>query len=342
MNVRKTIRCQPSRTLISIGILAHLTIIQGCLRNKPKDDAASTQTLHNKSSVCDTENRTLRRNTKQDGSTNVPMRLGPAKSSNTRPSNSTVVKWITVPGGVFMMGSTTGYSDERPVHKVRLRSFQLSKTEVTVAQYRKCVMSRYCTKPFSGSFCNWSKSGREDHPVNCVDWFQARRFAKWVGGRLPTESEWEYAARSGGRNWKYPWGNSRASCKYAIIDEGCDSKCDFKAGCGKDRTWSVCSRIAGNTVHGLCDMSGNVWEWTEDWYHTSYSGAPGNGRAVTASPKGDTPLRAARGGSWSSGNDINIASKLPPTPRCADRYGYGPKERVPQLGFRVARSKISK
>ena len=138
-------------------------------------------------------------------------------------------------------------------------SLYLSNTEVTVGQYRACVKAGACSEPDTGKYCNWNESGREDHPINCVDWNQARTFAKWVGGDLPSEAQWEYAARSGGRDWKYPWGNESASCEYAIMDDGGN-------GCGKDRTWAVCSKPKGNSKQGLCDMAGGVWEWVRDEY----------------------------------------------------------------------------
>ena len=109
------------------------------------------------------------------------------------------IEFIKIPAVSFNMGSNDGDSDEKPVHQVQVSGFLMSKTEVTVGQYRKCVEAGRCTEPStSSSYCNWNKSGREDHPINCVDWGQARTFAKWVGANvdLPTEAEWECAARS--------------------------------------------------------------------------------------------------------------------------------------------------
>ena len=123
--------------------------------------------------------------------------------------------------------------------------------------------------------------------MNCLDWQQAVDFCAWAGGRLPSEAEWEYAARSGGpsSSYKYPWGNDAATCTYAVMDDG-------GYGCGTGRTWSVCSKPAGNTSQGLCDMSGNVWEWVEDWYHGDYTGAPTDGSAWVS------PTRLVPGVSW--------------------------------------------
>lgn len=218
-----------------------------------------------------------------------------------------------------MMGSSEGDSDEEPVHRVRVKAFELAKTEVTVGQYRACVEAGACTKPGTGGFCNWGESARESHPVNCVDWSQARAFSRWAGGRLPSEAEWEYAARSGGRDQAYPWGNEAASCDRTIVDNGGN-------GCGRQRTWPVCSKAKGNSAHGLCDLAGNVWEWVEDWYHDTYRGAPSGGSAWT-SPAGSYGV--FRGGSW-----YYTGSYC----RAANRNGYDPGYRLHGLGFRAARS----
>ena len=120
-----------------------------------------------------------------------------------------LLDWVQIPGGTFQMGSASGDDDEQPVHTVGVAGFKMMKSEVTVGQYRKCVDAGSCTAPDTGEDCNWN-TGREDHPVNCVDWNQAQAFAVWAGGRLPTEAEWEYAARSGGKARTYPWGDESA------------------------------------------------------------------------------------------------------------------------------------
>lgn len=229
--------------------------------------------------------------------------------------------WVSLPGGSYEMGSASGDADEQPVHTVQVPAFSVMKTEVTVSQYGRCVDAGSCTAPDTGGYkdaCNWGKPDRGDHPVNCVDWDQAVAFASWAGGRLPTESEWEYAARSGGRSQAYPWGDAAATCDRAVLNDG-------GLGCGLEHTAPVCSKPAGNSSQGVCDLAGNVWEWVQDGWHDTYTGAPGDG---TAWEEGASD-RVRRGGGWS-----NTASRL----RASYRYRYGPSNRDIYLGFRLARS----
>jgi len=137
---------------------------------------------------------------------------------------------------------------------------EFTKTEVTVAQYRSCFNEGKCSAPLTDSGCNWGAK-RNDYPVNCVDWNQANTFCVWTGGRLPTELEWGAEATDRGTR-KYPWGDEVVSCQRAIWGAGLGQT----DGCGKESAWQVCSKPAGNSVSGLCDMCGNVWEWTSSWF----------------------------------------------------------------------------
>jgi formylglycine-generating enzyme required for sulfatase activity len=183
-------------------------------------------------------------------------------------SGSAGTSWVKICGGTFLMGSTD-LPHTQLVHSVTVPDFEMLKTEVTVTQYKACVTASVCTVPlFEGdcsaaSYGNW-EAGRNGHPVNCVTWQQAIDFCAWIGGRLPSEAEWEYAARSGGQDIDYPWGDITATCTYAVMYEG-------GSGCNTGHTMAACSKTVGNTDQGLCDMAGNVWEWVQDVYHGSYN-----------------------------------------------------------------------
>jgi formylglycine-generating enzyme required for sulfatase activity len=181
-----------------------------------------------------------------------------------RPAKPVMVR---VPAGGFYYGcneSVDGecYDDEKPGRRITLREFKIDKTEVTVSAYEACVLAGACREPGSDGPCNWGKSGREAHPINCVNWYQARAYCAWAGKRLPTEQEWEKAAR-GTDGRIYPWGNERASCAHAVMDDGSGN------GCGRGNlTWPVGSKPSGASPYGALDMAGNVWEWTSSWFES--------------------------------------------------------------------------
>jgi formylglycine-generating enzyme required for sulfatase activity len=228
------------------------------------------------------------------------------------------IEWVSLPGGRYTMGRPDGEKYELPNRSVTVKPFQIAKTEVTVAQYRACVQAGACTPPATGGECTWGLEGRERHPVNCVDWAQARAFSAWAGGRLPTEAEWEFAARSGGADQDYPWGDTPATCERAVMSEG--GLFEMASwGCGEKAYWPVCSKPAGNSRQGLCDLAGNVWEWVEDCYG-SYADPPKDG--------GQCEKRVLRGGTLSSDARGVRASK---------RGANEPGKRTGN-GFRVARS----
>jgi formylglycine-generating enzyme required for sulfatase activity/serine/threonine protein kinase len=249
---------------------------------------------------------------------------------------------VKIPAGTFKMGSEDGEKDEKPAHEVVVSAFEMDRTEVTVAAYRACVEAGKCeasdtvyapdyyktaadVKLFSG-FCNWGKTDRATHPINCVDWKQAAAFCEWAGKRLPTEEEWEYAAR-GTDGRKYPWGDSApgptllnacgAECRVMWAKKGFTTKVMYEGTDGYEDTAPVGSFASGASPFGLQDMAGNVWEWTSSWYSADYS----KNRAGT--------YRVYRGGGW--GNDA------PADVRAADRNRNAPSDRDYDLGFRCAR-----
>ena len=222
------------------------------------------------------------------------------------------------------MGSDDGFENEIPVHIVEIASFQITQTEITVSQYRKCENSGSCVMESSTNIlCNANPPGYENHPLNCVDYNEAVDFCGWSGGRLPSEAQWEYAARSGGQKIAYPWGNEMPSCEYAVMD-------DEGNGCGSGRTMEVCSKTKGNTEQNLCDMTGNVWErtlslWGKDWERSDFE-YPYDLQDGRENLEADDDIRrVVRGGAFSS---LLV-------PRCACRSGPYSKNLENDIGFRV-------
>jgi len=218
---------------------------------------------------------------------------------------------VLVPAGPFLMGNNNDYfdndSDEFPQHSVDLPAFLISRYPVTNSDYRKFVEATGHTPPRF-----WTKSGEipaglENHPVVGVNYYDATAYAAWLGRRLPTEQEWEKAARGpNGRRW--PWGN--------IFDRD-------KANVGNKTTSAVGSYPDGASYYGVLTLSGNVWEWTDTWYRL-YPGSPPN---RTAQRFIGTKVKSVRGGSY--GSDIGSA-------RGADRGIKPPADSGPTLGFRTA------
>jgi eukaryotic-like serine/threonine-protein kinase len=220
-----------------------------------------------------------------------------AGNSRTREKDGMVT--VYVPGGEFTMGSDTGEGNERPVHRVVLSPFWIDRTEVTNAQFRMCVEAGACQPPTA---CEWGEptyddGGKADHPVVCVDWDQAEAYCRWAGARLPTEAEWEKAAR-GTDGLTYPWGNAFDGSKVNFCDRNCrETWKDATADDGYARTAPVGSYPEAGSPCGAWDMAGNVWEWVADWYAAGYY-ADSDGDNPPGPPTG--VYRVLRGGGWNS------------------------------------------
>jgi formylglycine-generating enzyme required for sulfatase activity len=226
------------------------------------------------------------------------------------------VAMVLVPEGNFSMGSDTGEDDEKPIHTVYLDEFYIDKYEVTNKLYRACVDMRVCQPPLrTGSFTRASYYGNsqfDNYPVIYVDWDMAKNYCEWRGARLPTEAEWEKAARGTDRRI-YPWGNT-IECTNANYGD-----------CVGDTT-AVGSYESGISPYGVYDMAGNVWEWMADWYSESYySSSP------TSNPLGpDTGLsHVLRGCAW-----FDCINNV----RSAYRYRDDPNLALFNVGFRCSRS----
>ncbi len=237
------------------------------------------------------------------------------RSGSTWTSPADGMVQVYVPAGEFLMGSADSDADagsnEKPQHKVTLAAYWIDRTEVTKDQYQRCVAAGKCAAPAC------SGTGQGNHPVVCVWWQEAANYCAWAGRRLPTEAEWEKAAR-GTDGWKYPWGNEAPDCarlNYWGKDGGCGGN-----------TTTVGSYPSGASPYGALDMAGNVWEWVADWYDAAYYvSSPG------ANPKGPDAgqYRVLRGGSW-----YNVTWSV----RAAVRNWYDPEFGGVSLGFRCARS----
>jgi|GEM_PF-874551 len=236
--------------------------------------------------------------------------------------------WIGLPGGTFSMGVPAGRTalavgrNERPAREVTLSPFSLTRTEVTVDAYASCVAAGACTPAASDGddACNSGRDGRGGHPVNCVTWEQARTYCRWAGGRLLSEAEWEYAARSGGQPRWWPWGNEAARCDRARfnLDE------IGRGGCGPGGTAVPCAFPEGHGDQGICDLAGNVAEWVADRAGPYPEGPEKDPRGPAT---GDE--RVTRGGAWRWGADRTRAtSRVPMKPTSAEAW----------LGFRCART----
>ncbi|MCS7019581.1 MAG: formylglycine-generating enzyme family protein [Cytophagales bacterium] len=221
---------------------------------------------------------------------------------------------VLVEGGNFLMGSEDGEPEEQPIHKVSVSSFYIGKYEVTVAQYRE-----FC-KETGRAMPETPKWGWQDTaPIVNVSWNDANAYCKWLTQktgqpyRLPTEAEWEFAARGGNKTKKFRFAGSNNLDEVGWFDKNSNK-----------RTQPVGEKMPNEL--GLYDMSGNVWEWVQDWFDSDY---------YSKSPEKDPPgpsrgsMRVMRSGSWINYEEDN---------RIAIRISNMPHDTGPFFGFRVALS----
>ena len=204
------------------------------------------------------------------------------------------MEMVYVPAGEFSMGSESGDIDEKPVHTVYLDAYWIDKYEVSNGQYAKCVAAGDCTKPsYTKSYTRSNYYGNpeyDNYPVIYVNWNQAKDYCQWAGGELPTEAQWQKAARgTDGRIYIYPWGNERPDSRLANYDGNIGD------------TSPVTDYEAGASPYGALNMAGNVREWVNDWYGSNYYST-----SPTRNPSGPSSgeYRVLRGGSWNDSNRI--------------------------------------
>lgn len=205
---------------------------------------------------------------------------------------------VNLPGGTYTMGRTGT--------KVTVEPFRLDATAVTVGTYQACVQAGACSEPDRGPWCAYGDEARNAHPVTCVDWKQAVTYCAWVGKRLPSEEEWEWAARGAEAATVYPWGNDEPAGQLCWSGRG-----NERGARGFDQTCTVGSFPGGDSPQGVKDLAGNVREWTS-------SGYPG------------APDRVTRGSSWNynEGKQVQVTNRIRLSP--GHRAGF--------LGFRCART----
>ena len=223
---------------------------------------------------------------------------------------------VLIPAGEFTMGSQDGDADERPAHKVQVNAFSMDVYEVTVRQYAEFLRAEGFHSPLDWKTMN--QPTHQKYPVANVDWADAAAYCKWAGKRLPTEAEWEKAAR-GTDGRLYPWGNDPPTPLHANYGKTGSHNYEALAPVGTFEN--------GKSPYGIYDMAGNVWEWVSDWYDTDYYK-----NSPQQNPEGPPTggFKVIRGGAWNTS-----ARNL----RSSDRYWDPPSFRSLYFpGFRCVKN----
>jgi len=235
------------------------------------------------------------------------------KPVSTKPPEGSMV---VIPAGEFTMGSQDGDADERPAHKVQVNAFSMDVYEVTVRQYAEFLRAEGFHSPLDWNTMN--QPTHQKYPVANVDWADAAAYCKWAGKRLPTEAEWEKAAR-GTDGRLYPWGNDPPTPLHANYGKTGSHNYEALAPVGTFEN--------GKSPYGIYDMAGNVWEWVSDWYDTDYYK-----NSPQQNPEGlpTGGFKVIRGGAWNTS-----ARNL----RSSDRYWDPPSFRSLYFpGFRCVKN----
>jgi formylglycine-generating enzyme required for sulfatase activity len=221
---------------------------------------------------------------------------------------------VGVPHGEFAMGHGSG---DNPEPQVILSDYWIYSTEVSNAQYSACVAQGWCSPPDPLDNPEYESHQSLQRPVVGVTFEQARSYCQFMAGDLPTEAQWEKAAR-GETSARYPWGDSDPTCELANL-----------ANCLKHAD-DVTSGERGKSSYGALNMAGNVYEWVADWYDPAYySNSPTDDPQGPAGPTAEMNMRALRGGSWVAANEMVFHT--------SNRNGLDPSHSSESLGFRCAR-----
>jgi formylglycine-generating enzyme required for sulfatase activity len=233
-----------------------------------------------------------------------------------------------VPAGSFMMGSQNGAEDEKPVHEVQLDAYYMDVYEATNQSYKACMDAGLCGAPIGrGSYTvpdYFTSTEYANYPVIYMAWEQARVYCAWRGARLPTEAEWEKAAR-GTDQRIYPWGDGIDN---SLANYGRETSGEAPAGNTDSGTSAVGSFKLGISPYGMHDMAGNVLEWVADWYDTGYYA-----QSPASNPQGPETgvVRGLRGGAWVLREDML---------RSSHRDGADPRNKTGMVGMRCARQAV--
>jgi sulfatase modifying factor 1 len=255
---------------------------------------------------------------KPAGKTRHPANGSPASKTTVLPHLPAAIlgpdgaPMVLVPAGEFTMGSEQGDDDEQPLHRIVLDSFYLDTFEVTNGRFAKFVEAIQSEPPW-GFADQATPVVHADRPVRWVNWMEALGYCLWAGKRLPTEAEWEKAAR-GTDGRVYPWGNDPPTAAHAV----------FGLPEGAETVSPIGNRDKGTSPYGVHDLAGNLYEWVTDWYDEEFYTQP-----PSSNPRGpgEGTAKVQRGGSY-----INQPYRL----RAAFRTKGDPTEHDPHVGFRCA------
>lgn len=291
-----------------LGLFVVVFGVRGGFNLKPRKEPTSTEVVQVLEVITKTQTPVTATSTPLPAATVTPTpTLG---VGSTRVSSKDEMTMVYIPAGVFLMGSDDGDYDESPVHEVYLDAFWIDKHEVTHDQYSKFMESAEHEDATYGEV-------RVSRPETYATWSDAQAYCEWAGRRLPTEAEWEKAARGGLEGKKYPWGDEDPVCDDRAENGAQFTDCEFG---------TVTVKSFSGNGYGAMDMAGNVYEWVSDWYDSGYyENSPAENPQGPASGE----YRVLRGGSW-----YNLADLM----RVANRFRLVPVNTSSKIGFRCAAS----
>ncbi len=312
-------KCHPVKLIVIVGLMAllHANMFTSCRQN-PRDEQKDTMVHATKVDTPLTKLDTLKptkidttKHKKTSKDTIKPKNKEKVLEEKKEKIKEIISETIYIEGGTFMMGNENGDDDEKPVHVVKVNSFYIDKYEVTVGKYKKFCEATGREMPNPPAW-GW----KDNNPMVNVSWNDAFDYAKWAGKRLPTEAEWEYAARGGLKSKGNKFAGSNKVNDVVIYKQN-----------SKGKPSDIGSKKPNEI--GLYDMSGNVWEWCSDWYAKDYyQQSPTNN---PGGPKyGDSPV--LRGGSWHN---------LEENQRVTDRsFNPLPTHKYFNIGFRCVQDLV--